>query len=283
MNWSDISTYTGNLLSDPSEAIWTGDEKLTYANECQDNLAETVKFLHDYRDYALVDGTYLYTTDPDVVEIERFEYNGRHILPLSPNELKDYDINYLYETGEIRRWYPWGTQKWGVYKTPDWTADYATFDGDYGILIDIEYSTDTVTVDTEWGLVIDIDRDESGDVFYFVDDHGFGEIILIDEAALTVNMRVVERPKQLVEDEDIPEIPAWFHRIIVFYIIWRCLERDSPGRNEKLAAFWKLFYDDAKAQMFRLYRYSFNSPDHTREIRRMNKVNKYRYGRRWYG
>lgn len=283
MNWSDINTYSGKLLSDPLEAIWDEDEKIEYANECMDGLIEEVKFLVDYRDYALIDGTYLYTVDSDIVEIERFEYSGKHLLPLSPNELKDYDSNFLYETGEVRRWYPWGTKKWGVYKTPTWTADYSVFDTEYGIILDIEYDTDTVTFTDEYGVVLDVDRDESGDVFYFVDDLGYGACILIDEAALSVNLRVVERPAQLSDSTDIPELPTWFHRLIIFYILWRALERDSPGRNEKLAVFWKLIYEDCKIQFFNLYRYSFNSQDHTRELRRMTRTSKYRYSRRLYG
>jgi len=284
VNWSEINGWSSKLIRDPSEAIWTSDEKLAYANECLDYLVEKVKYLEDYRDYALISGTYLYTVDDDVVEIERVEYNGKHILPLSPNELKDYDINYLYETGEVRRWYPFGTRKIGYYKTPTWTADYSTFDTDWGELIYYESDGDTVTFDSEYGIVIDVDSDESGWVYYFVPDDGFGEAIYIDEAAYTVNHRIVKRPARLVNDDDIPELPAWFHRLIAFFIAWKCLDRDSPGRDDNLAAFWSAIYTDGEKQFFNLYRYAFNTPDHTMEIRRMNKTNKYRYNNgRWYG
>jgi len=277
VNFSEIIDYSVYLLRDPNNGIWTTTELKRYVNEGKDDLARDTKYLEDYRDYALINGTAIYDVDDDVVEIERVEFNGRHILPLSPTELSQYDSDWMNETGVIRRWYPHGSTKIGYFKKPTWTAEYSAFSSEYGVVIDMEYTGDTYTFSDEYGIIVDIEASRVGDGYYFTPDDSWGTVTVIDENALCIGHRVVYTPPDLVNNTDVPELPSDLHMSLVFYACWRALDRDSPARKQELADFYKYLYLDCKQILFTMYNKAFRSEDRNLSIRPLTRKNQYRY------
>lgn len=276
MTLSDILTYAVYLLRDPLHGIWSTTELTGYANEALEDLSRDTKYAEDYRDYALTSGTATYDTDDDVVEIERVEYNGKHILPLTLDQMYEYDSGWLSESGEIRRWYPLGTGKIGYYKKPSWTADPSTISAEIGFTVDMSGGGNTYSLSSEVGIVVDIES-YGTDTFYFAPDNQYGDIFFTDEDALTVSHRVVYTPATLVNSGDIPDLPTWFHPALVYYSCWKALDRDSPARNEGLATIWQALYADMKDLLFRLYNKAYRSGDRNLDIRPLTRSNKYRH------
>jgi hypothetical protein len=277
LTFTEIVSAARTLLRDPLVGLWTQAELKSYANQCLEDLARDVKYLEDYRDYVLTSDTTLYDIDDDIIEIRRVEYNGKHILPLAAHELYEYDSAWLNESGEIRRWYPRGYTKVGYYKKPSWTADESTFDVEYGMVNDSSGGGYTHSYSSEYGIVVDVESSEDDDSIYFYPDAGYGELVLCDEDALTVNHRVIFTPAALVNDADIPDLPAWCHQGIVYYICWKALDMEGPAYKPDLAAVWQALYLDMKITFAQLYAYGSRTEDNYQSIRPLTRHNKYRH------
>lgn len=252
-NTGDILDYSRRLLNDPNTAIWSDDELLVYANDCLKDLALDTQYLEDYRDYALVSGTMRYDRDNLLIAIERVEFDGRFLPMIEANELSNWTANWMFQTGEPIRWFPYGTNQIGYYPTPKWTPSYSTIDKEYGITTMLTVGTDTVTFDQEYGEIVDVDVDTGGYSFFFVDGDAFGMIAWVDENPYTVNHRVCIRSQVLVNDSDVPDLPFWFRRLIVFYTCWKALLRDSPAKDLKMSEFYKGLWNDGFKSFKQLY------------------------------
>jgi hypothetical protein len=134
----------------------------------------------------------------------------------------------------------------------------------------------TYSLSAETGIVVDIES-YGTDTFYFAPDYQYGELFVTDEDALTVGHRVVYTPYTLVNSGDIPDLPTWFHPALIYFVCWKALDRDSPARNEQLAAIWQALYADMKAILYRLYNKSYRSGDRNLDIRPLTRSNKYRH------
>lgn len=277
MNLGQIKEYASKLLRDSSFGLFSETEHESNINEGLQELSRDCKYLIDYRYYPLISGTAIYTLDADVLEIERVEFNGKYIHQLDYRNLYEYDSNWMNETGEVGRWYWFGNDKIGYYKKPSWTEDLSTFDSENGCVIDVGTTSDTFTFSSDYGIVVDIDTDNSGDEFYLVPDSSFGEAIWIDEGAYSVCLRCVISAPTLTSDSDVPDLPEWFHKLLVFYDCWRCLDRDSAARKPEIATLWRAFFEWGKLDLSNLYYKSFKTEDGGGEIRPLRRSNKYRH------
>jgi hypothetical protein len=275
-NTGDILSNARILLNDPYSGVWENSELLTYGNECIGDVAKSSRYLEDYRDYALESGTALYDRDSDAIYIERVEYNGSAVPMMEFSEISEGNPNWQYETGEVSAWFSFGTNHIIYYPIPVWTADLSTFDSEYGLIIDATYTGVTITFDSEYGILIDCDTDME-DTIYFTDDPAYGEVVMVDEAADAINLRVVISPAALVNNTDIPDMPQWFFRMIVFYICWRALNRDSPARDKKLAKFYKGMYDDCLKTFMSFYCKGHKPKAQFTGMKPMTRTSKERY------
>jgi hypothetical protein len=284
-NTGDILDYSRRLLNDPNEGVWTDQELLIYANECLCELIADTHYLEDYRDYVLESGTYLYDRDEQAVSIERVQYNGKYIPSIEVGELADWNINWKYDTGEVKRWFAFGNYQIGYSLIPSWTVTLSSFDSEYGLIIGSSYTAVTVTFDSEYGIVIDMDSDTGSDAIFFTPDMALGEIAYVDENAWCVNHRIVKHPEVLINDSDRPEVPYWFYRMLVFYICWRALKRDSPARDEKLARFYNGMYEDCLRTFKLFYKKGHKPKGHFDGVKPMTRTARERFfiGGRYYG
>jgi hypothetical protein len=275
-NTGDIIDNARVLLNDPYSGVWEDSELLVYGNECLDDIINSSKYLEDYRDYALTSGTAMYDRDTEAVSIERVEYNGKVIPSIEVHELSDWNANWAYETGEIRKWFAFGSGHICYSLIPSWTADLSTFDVEYGLIISAAYTGVTITFDSEYGILIDCDTDTT-DVIYFVDDPAYGEVVIVDEDVDAINHRIVVKPATMVNDADVPDMPSWFYRMIVFYICWRALNRDSPARDEKLAKFYEGMWKDCLTTFKIFYKKGHKPKAQFSGMKPMTRTSKERY------
>lgn len=123
------------------------------------------------------------------------------------------------------------------------SADFYTFSGEYGDMVDLADTSGTYTFASEYGLVLEVPD------FTNVDEYGaiveFGT-----QGSDLVNIWATGAPGAMSGDGDEVPIKAAFANAPVWYALWRTYEGEGDHHNKELAGLyrklWRMDVDRAK-------------------------------------
>jgi hypothetical protein len=185
----------------------------------------------------------------DLYQIERATWNGERISPLRSSDVEFDDSRYEIDGGDVRGYIQ---DKDGVNVLRKWkvpASTYTTYDFDtdsddgFGIIRDFDGIIDDLTPAGEWGDVVDADGIE------VLESWGILGPIYSDTHAVRMEYR--RRGVELSDDQQEFEIASRYVTYVRNFAQARALEREGPGQEKELAAFYQSRYEAGIARMLK--------------------------------
>ena len=235
MNWPQALDNIRMFLADPNGDIWDVSEIDRRAIDTMEDLVFSSDGHMQRALIPIVDGTRVYDFPSDFFELRSVKWNGVKLNGNIYQVLEEWDRGYLTNTGTPEFYYEEAPSKIAFYPVPTWTPNkVGTFSGDYpgrsgelGSFARMTVDGTDATFDSEFGVVIDI-LDPS--THYQMGDE-LGEVKYLDDAEPVCLIRYVYLPGVFTQDTDEIDLPEHFDPIILWGAVARCLRREGRGQN----------------------------------------------------
>lgn len=251
MNLSTLRSEVREELQESMAGEFTNAEILEYLNEACRIIAQALEWHQKTGNIVPVAGTQDYTLPTDILRLQRVTFD-REFLPETTQYNLDRDEGNWRAAGNndpirhFRKEGDWDTIS--LYPKPQAAGTTVTFDAELGTIIRIEDPSGTpdpdVTFDSELGIIIAVEDSEGGMIRFEADlvadpftttSAELGTVIDYDTDEGNLGLFYSALPDALVVDTDSPQLPDYVHPALVPYVVYRCLLREGPMQDIKLA------------------------------------------------
>lgn len=259
-----LITDAATRLADPEHGRWSRAELLSYANY---GLSDYARYTGEFRKIAHLTTRQFperFDLPSDAIEILYVEYDGNILQPTSWRELQSISKTFSTATGTPFAWYQDSTSitELRLYPIPtDNAEDLATFDSEYGAIVDLAISGDTVTFSAEPGEVVRI-VDGTGAVTYNPNEtlsaavrgssKSFGEyggVVAMEGSK--VRLAYIYKPEAVTGEDTEVIVPNHHEEALVFFMLMRAYEKDGVTRDLEKAAYFQRKFEEVVAQAMR--------------------------------
>lgn len=236
-NFFNKFCYTKEADADfaPAGQVHLGPANHTKRSEYDNNHVSKAYFLavHDLPD--------------SLLEIERATWNQIRIGPLRSVELERGDSQFQTQSGEVQGYVQDkdGIKRFRKWRIPSQAADTYTITGKWGLLRD-PANISGETVNGSWGIARRVPglHPCSGD-----GSRGFPR--RPQKVAHNTKIEFTRKGQPINRQTDEFELPAVYVKYLRHFTMFRALERNGPGQDSKMAAWWKGLFDAGIARMKR--------------------------------
>lgn len=262
---SQVETYLLNTSTDTNSLSWPVSEINGYINEGVLYTQQVTNWFEEFDNIVCTASVSTYTASPRIHQFSRLTWDASFLPQTNEYELDRDDPSWRAApvNNPFRFYFPQFGQQATIapYPTPSQNGVSYTFSQELGAVCNMTL-VDGVTIDPnisfsqEIGIVIE-DQDPNRSVLFFQPDIGndpfatvdnptgdLGELIAYSTDELNIGLGYVRLPDTMVNDTDIPQLPAQTHYALAFYATMKCFTREGEFQDVALAQQWFLAYSD---------------------------------------
>lgn len=259
---SQVETYLLNTSTDANSLSWTVAEINGYINEGVLYTQMVTNWFEEFDNVVCTASVSTYTANARVHQFSRLTWDATFLPQTNEYELDRDDPSWRAASpnNPFRFYFPQFGQQATIapYPTPSQDGVSYSFSQELGVTCSMTLA-DGVTLDPnisfsqETGVII-CDQDPNRSVMFFENDVGndpfdttsqdLGTMIAYSTDELNIGIAYVRNPDVLVNDTDIPQLPAQTHFALVPYAVMKCFTREGEFQDLDLAKQWFLAYSD---------------------------------------
>lgn len=199
------------------------------ANQAVQDLVSSTHCLEKRKTVACVAGQQTYAFPDDCEKLRLAAYDGTYISPATLEELRWKTNKWDSDRGEPRCWFVNGlNDEVGLWPIPGSSTTFVAGEPEVGVLMD----EDGVWVDTAYGDLLE----EPGAIVDIV-------------SALELELFYYARPREMDDDDDVPDLPAWAHPAVAFFMLKEMYRSMTPMRDIEKSTFWGELYKRARGRL----------------------------------
>lgn len=228
-------------LVESSAQIWSNAELSDYINDGLRIINDATQWKEVLTNLPLAALATNPTEEPteEVKRIRRVTWDGTFLPNITERELDRYEDNWReHAVDHPIRWYYLNGQPTadslrvfpGV-STTNATDDYS-FNQDEGKVGRVVEDSVAWTFNQNEGIAVAI-VDTADQQFYFSSDRG--KIGDTHDDGKALGIWYIAEPSELLNDDDVMDLPSWLHPIITYYALFRAYDREGAFRDDQLA------------------------------------------------
>ena len=259
-----------NTSPDVNSLSWSVAELNGYINEAVLYTQQVTQWFEEFANVVCTASQSTYTGPNTVYQYGRITWDRDFLPQTNEYELDRDDPSWRLAKPNIspyRFYFPQMGQQYQIVPYPTPSQDgyqYAPFSQELGVVAEFK-NADGTTPDTsytfnqETGIVIGV-ADTNGAIIMFRPDvvadpfipskvtyaanPDLGELQMYSTDELNIGTSFVRIPDTMVNDADVPQLPAQCHFALVCYAVMKCFVREGEFQDLQLAAQWFQAYGD---------------------------------------
>ena len=236
MNYTTIKSTFWELLGfdgDSHGGYFSDATVLKYCNMAVIDLVSHSRCLERRNTILIEAGTQQYDLPTDCERILRAAFDWEKLIPTTKLSLQQDEVYWDTRRGDPQFYYTDMTNdQIGLFYIPGTGTAYTSTSSGFGGLI----------ASTGFGGVIDTSIGER------IAPDTFGGL-LYEITANGLEIFYNARPPAIVDGDDVPELPAWSHPLVIYFMLWKALSAQTVFRDLEKSSLWHDFYKRGRSRL----------------------------------